>query len=298
MAPWARAAALLALFAGVPPRWWSAPCFAMAEGDEVQVEDDSKGSEGADAGADAGGAEESPEAAAQKAQAYQDSAKELTDKLAQLRALLDAKGEDADPALKERLKGLQSQLSSLGIGDLGGGGDGEIPSSPELTEFLSGCVAMSMRRVGVKRPSTVGALKRLADDKLTPEEAAKVDLYRMIGVCVNEFTEEELTQFKAGKLSILPKAYVDAAKKPEAEDQVKSLDASIWKELKKIAAGLVRELVGDTAEQGNVPFYVGLVGAVPVILMVGFLARKFVQLQQEKAAAAEKKEKRGGKKSR
>merc|ERR1712196_709349 len=101
---------------------------------------------------------------------------------------------------------------------MGLGGAGSIPSSPELTEFLSGCVAMSMRRVGVKRPSTLGVLKRLADGKMTKQEAAGEQLVRMVGICVNEFTEQELKDFKAGKLQVLPKAYVEAAKKPEAKN--------------------------------------------------------------------------------
>merc|ERR1719359_64343 len=134
-----------------------------------------------------------------------------------------------------------------------------------------------MRRVGIKKPSTIGALRRLADGKLPPEEAAKIDLYRMVGVCVNEFTEEELSQFKAGTLTMLPKIHVDASKKPAAEEYVKGLDANIWKELRTIAGGLVRELVGDDPDS-SVNFYVGLVWAVPVVLMVGFLAQKFMAL--------------------
>lgn len=284
--------ALLAVLAGVC-HWQGHPlCLAAAEAEpEAEV---SEGEAGASTGADAA----SGDGAEAKGADFSESAKDLGEKLNQLRALLDAKGEDADPALKERLAGLQSQLSALGIGDaLGGGGGSAIPSSPELTEFLSGCVAMSMRRVGVKRPSTLGALRRLVDGKMSPSEAAKVDLYRMIGVCVNEFTEDELTQFKAGKLTVLPKSYVDASKKPTAEEHVKNLDENIWKELRVIAAGLLKEIVGDT-EQSQVPYYVGLLGAVPVVLMVGFLARKFFDMQREKVEKSEKKEKRSGKKSK
>merc|ERR1712224_89739 len=155
----------------------------------------------------------------------------------QLKALLDAKGEDADPALKERL----------------------------------------------------------ADGKMTKEEASKVDLIKMVGTCVNEFTEQELKDFKAGKLQVLPKAYVEASKKPEAEKNVLEIEDGIWNELQKIAGGLVTQLVGDSNEKDMTSTnYVAMVGAVPLILMLGFLGRKFIMLQQEKG---EKKEKRKGKKS-
>merc|ERR1719327_2057576 len=103
-----------------------------------------------------------------------------------------------------------------------------------LASGTTGCVAMSMRRVGVKRPSTLGILKRLADGKMTKEEASKVDLIKMVGTCVNEFTEQELKDFKAGKLQVLPKAYVEASKKPEAEKNVLEIEDGIWKELQKI----------------------------------------------------------------
>merc|ERR1719253_303812 len=63
--------------------------------------------------------EETDEEKAAKAEAFVDSAKELNEKLAQLKALLDAKGEGADPALKERLQGLQQQLQGLGLDGLG-----------------------------------------------------------------------------------------------------------------------------------------------------------------------------------
>merc|ERR1719440_329775 len=110
---------------------------------------------------------------------------------------------------------------------MGGGAPG---SNKDLTEFLSGCVAMSMRRAGVQRQSTLGSLRRLADNKLPPEEAAKQELWKMVGVCVADFTEEEFADFKSGKLKMLPKAYVDASKKPEAEKKVMEIDAQVWKE--------------------------------------------------------------------
>merc|ERR1711988_750631 len=149
----------------------------------------------------------------------------------QLKALLDAKGDTADPDLKERLAGLQSQLGALGLGDLGnlGAGAGSLPPSKELQEFLTSCVAMSMKRIGDSRSSVITALRLLVKDKLTPADAATMELWRMTATCINELTEQELQQFKNGKLRQLPKTYVDLSKKPEATKQVTDLEENVWK---------------------------------------------------------------------
>jgi len=222
----------------------------------------------------------------------EDSAQELSDKLAQLKALLDAKGEGADPELKARLDSLQGQLGALGLGDIIGGGGAMAPSQ-ELTEFLTGCVAMSLRRAGAQRPATIGALRRLAEDKLSPDEAAKLDLWRMVGACINDLTQQELEQFKEGKLVMLPKAYVEMSKKPEVEESVKGLEETMWNELKTISRALLKELIGNTEEQ-KPPVMFGALFAIPLLGVFAFLAKKFMDMQGE---AGTKKEKKKGKKS-
>jgi len=64
----------------------------------------------------------------------------------------------------------------------------------------------------MQRPATLGALRKLVDDKMPPEEAAKNELWRMVGVCITEFKEDEFADFKAGKTRVLPKTYVDGPK--------------------------------------------------------------------------------------
>jgi len=210
----------------------------------------------------------------------------LSDKLAQLKALLDAKGEGADPELKARLDSLQGQLGALGLGDMIGG-EGMAPSK-ELTEFLTGCVAMSLRRAGAQRPATIGALRRLAEDKLSREEAAKLNLWKMVGACINDLTQQELEQFKAGKLQQLPKAYVEMSKKPEAEEAVTKIDDSMWNELRTISKALLKELIGNTDEQ-KPPVMFALMFAIPLLGAFAFLAKKFMDMQAETGTKKEKK---------
>lgn len=222
---------------------------------------------------------------------FEDSASELTDKLAQLKALLDAKG-DVDPDLKAKLDGLQSQLASLGLGDLGGSGYSSVPVK-ELQEFLTSCVGLTMKRVGASRPATIGTLKRLANGKLTPTEAATQDFWRMTATCINHLTELELQQAKGGGLQKLPNQYVEMSKKPEAEKGVLDLDQHIWKELKSVAIALV----GVQEDAPKPPMIYGLIAAVPLVCVLGFLGKKFFDMQAEQDGKKNKK-KRDGKKSK
>lgn len=240
------------------------------------------------------GEAEDPEAAA-KAQEYLNSANDLQDKLAQLKALLDAKGADADPALKERLAGLEQQLGSLGLGSL----TGSAGSSPELTEFLSACVAMTVRRTGLQRPSTLSALSRVADGTMSREDAKQNDVWRLVATCIGQFTEDEFEQYKAGQVPSLPKSYVELAKKPEAEAAVGELDDSVWGELKTIAGGLVKEL---NAGKEAPPMFYGTIALIPFGLAMAFLAKKFFDMQKRHEDKDKKKKNKGdsgsGKKSR
>lgn len=228
-----------------------------------------------------------------KGQEFADSAKELQEKLAQLKALLDAKGEGTDPALQERLAGLQNQLETLGLGDLSNMGG--LQRSPELSEFVQTCIALSVRKAGMNRPSVIGALRRLGDDKMSMQEAAQIDLYRLFAVCANELTEEEHQNFKKSKLAVMPKAYVDAAKKPEAEALVTGLDAAIWAELKVIAGGLSKELGGRRDDSTGPSVMWGVVAFVPMSLVIGFLTKKFIDMQKSQE---EKKDKKASKKTK
>jgi len=261
------------------------PKFAF--GDDAEVTDDVAAT---DSSTVEGGSD--PETTPEDAAKLEDSAQELSQKLEQLKALLDAKGDTADPDLKERLAGLQSQLGALGIGDLGANLGAALPQTKEVQEFLTSCVAMSMKRIGSQKASVLNALRLLAKDKLKPEDAAMMDIWRMTATCINELTEQELQQFKNGKLSQLPKTYVEMSKKPEAEKQCRELDDGIWKELKVIATALV----GDQ-EEPKPPVIFGLMAGIPVVLVVGFLAKKFFDMQAEKDAKKDKK-KREGKKSK
>merc|ERR1719229_116652 len=214
---------------------------------------------------------------AAKAATIVDSAKDLQEKLGQLKALLDKKGDAADPALKERLAGLEQQLSGLGLGGLTGAP--EEASSPELREFLGGCVMMSMRRSGAQRPATLGALAKLADTAITMERAGDHEFVRMVATCVNELTDEELKQYKAGKLQVLPKTLAAKAAQAESKAEVLKIEAPVWAELQLIAGAIRKQIVGDE-EARQPPIIQGLVAGIPVLGMIFFLGLKFREMQK------------------
>jgi len=113
---------------------------------------------------------------------------------------------------------------------------------------------------------------------------------------VGEFREDEFADFKAGKMKILPKAYVDQSKKPEAEAKVLEIEAQVWEELRKISAGLLQELTGGSGEKP--PFNVAYLAFIPVGLMVAFMGKLFWDMQksnEEKASKAAKKEQKKAK---
>ena len=100
--------------------------------------------------------------------AFADSARELQEKLAQLKGLLAAKGGGIDPALKDRLDGLSNQLTGLGIS--AEGADGAMAQvaggidNKEAEKFVATCVTLAMKRAGIRRPTTLGALRQLASE--------------------------------------------------------------------------------------------------------------------------------------
>jgi len=249
----------------------------------VEVEVEAEGEDSSSVGGDDAPADAPADAAS--GEAFADSARELQDKLAQLKALLDAKGGDADPQLKERLAGLEDQLKGLGLDGLTGGAG----SNKELTEFLSGCVVLTMRRVGFQRPSTVGNLRRLADKKFTTEQASKIDFFKMVAVCVSDFTEEQYADYKQGKVKVLPKAMLDEAKKPEAVKKVLDIDAEIWGELHHVAGILIEQF----APSGDKPqTWYGWLAAVPLLGMIGYLAFRFREMQKKDTAKKDKASKK------
>lgn len=220
-----------------------------------------------------------------------ESAKELQEKLAQLRALLDKKGDAVDPALKERLNGLSSQLSSLGLGD------GTEETNPALREFLGGCIVMSVRKAGARRMSTLSSLEKLADPSTTLEQAAEDELGRMAGCCVNELTDDELSQFKSGRLQALPNAIAAKAAKPESRDEVLKIEPPIWAAMKEMAKAVQESMKGDVTDNSP-PIWQGVVAGIPVLGMVLAMAYKFKEMQKRDEEKKTKSAKKEAKKSR
>jgi len=244
---------------------------------EVEVEDGEEDTAAAEAPEVSGGGSAASLAA---------SAQELQEKLAQLKGLLEKRADGADPALQERLKGLEAQLKSLNLQ-----GDSDLGENRELHEFLAGCLMMSLRRAGPKRPAATGALRRLASGSITQQEASELEIFRMVAVCVNELTDAEHEQVKVGKLAILPKALAEKASAPEAKSQVMSIEADVWGALKE-ATGALLEQLGDDSTSQRPPVFQGLLAAVPVTIMVAFLAKKFFDMQNRETMKKDKSAKK------
>jgi type VI protein secretion system component VasK len=263
-------------------------CVSCVTGQEVEAASPASEVE-VEAASPASEEEVEPEADANSdasAEKIVDSAKELSEKLGQLKALLDKKGDGADPALKARLEGLEQQLSGLGLGNLV---NPEQASSPELREFLGSCVMMSLKRAGAQRPATLAALARLADKETTMERAGDFEFVRMVAVCVNEMTDDDLREIKSGKLTVLPKGLAAKAADPESKAEVLKIDAPVWAELQVVAAAMQKQLVGDSEAQ-RPPITQGLLAAVPVFGMIALMAWKFWEMQKREAAKQDKKQ--------
>lgn len=298
MAPW-RAAALVALGLLLPGPPGSLRVASAQDG--VDVNEADKVPEAGGAGKEAASEEaedaevvgdeaEDGEEAASEPGNVMDSAKELQDKLGQLKALLAKKGDSVDPELKERLQGLEQQLDSLNLDGLTGLAGGAGSGSKELQEFLGGCIMMSLRRAGARRPQTLGALRRLAKG-VTQEEGADVELVRMVAVCVNELTDVELGQFRAGQLQILPQHLTAQAAQPSGRDAVLGIEATVWEQLGPVAAAMQEQLVGDV-DANKLPGSTALIAGVPLLLIFAFLGKKFFEMKQREVHKKDKGKKK------
>merc|ERR1712070_548040 len=117
------------------------------------------------------------------------------------------------------------------------------------------------------------------------------DLWKMVGACINDLTQQELEQFEEGKLVQLPKAYVEMSKKPEAEEAVINIEDAMWSELKTISTALLGQLVGNT-EDNKPPVMFGALFAVPLLGVFAFLGKKFMDMQSETGTKKDKKKKK------
>jgi len=216
---------------------------------------------------------------------FAESAKELQDKLAQLTALLDAKGDDVDPQFQERLVGLKEQISKLNLGGLQGNDGGGIG------ELVGGCAALAMRRAGMSKPSTMSQMRRIASGKLSQSQAAELELMRMITVCIYEMSTEELQLFKAGKLSILPSGMALKAAEQEAKQQVVDMEADMFSEVQTVAKGLIEQMGGEQKDSG-LPMTYGVLAAVPLLCIFAFLGKKFMDMQKREEGRKDKSKKK------
>jgi len=254
------------------------------------------------------------EAAADAApsQSFTDSARELREKLGQLKSLLDKRSDSVDPGLKERLEGLTKQLSSLGLDGLADMTDSRLDGVADMTEskksaekqVITACISMAVKRVGLKRSVALRSLKMLASGTMKPQVASEDQLMRTIVVCLGGLSDAEFKQFTAGKLDTLPKALADKAVSSASKAEVLALEGEfpgIWEQLASAASPVYMSLKEAAAKEAPppVPIRYGLLAGVPIVLAVAFLSKKFLDMQQDlKMKVKLKKEKVAKKKGK
>lgn len=196
-------------------------------------------------------------------------------------------GDGMDPALNARLKGL------LDLEDLDGEGGGEPSAANELTGT---CLVLAATRLGTKRSSTLAALERLGQEALPRAEAADIELARMTAVCINEletykFSEKEEAELKADKQAMLPDAFAVKAATAEGRQQVLDIPDTVWAELRTFSQTFHQKTVGE-AQAYELPKGAGLFALIPVLFAVGFLGKKFMDIQNEKKVQKKEKSKK------
>jgi len=225
------------------------------------------------------------------------TAQALSEKLQGMKASLAAAGENADPELAERVKNLEKDLKEMGLEYMQTVDEGSDKSRnpQDVKDFLSACLILSVQKLGTQRAATQKSLQKL-EDEVPAAGLAKDELWRMVAECVTSFTAEEFKDFKAGLIKRLPDAYVEASKKPEAEQKLLEVDANVWKLLKGVAKGLLVEMKGDP--QAPPPIGFGMLALIPVGLAVAFLFKLFRDMQMREEERKGKKDKKEAKKSK
>jgi len=245
---------------------------ARAEDDEDMVDDS------VDLDADEFGEEEGGQPGGDQA--------DLWAQVAQMKELME-KGGDVDPEMKAKLA---EQLDKMG----GGGGAAAAPLDPK--DAMAGCFALSTQKAGVKSPKTMTALKQLADG-ITREEGGKVEIARMVAVCLEDVTSADIAAQKSGSLLELPRGIYNKAITSDGRKSVKATSDEIWAEMSKAAKTAIKELTADLnpVKKSSGGSTMGLLALVPVALVVGFMIKRLLDMQKEnetKKSSSGKKDKK------
>uniref|UniRef100_A0A7S2AGY7 Transmembrane protein n=1 Tax=Alexandrium andersonii TaxID=327968 RepID=A0A7S2AGY7_9DINO len=240
------------------------------------------------------------EDAASVADASESSLEELQKKLSQLKELVQKRGVEDPEWFKEKFEALSKQLSSMGLDSSNLGGDSQKDAEIQV---LTACLTLSIKSEGPRKSGTFSALQRMASGTLKAAEASELPLMRMVAVCAMRLSNTEYQSFTSGKLTSMPKPLVDKAALPAAKEDVLALEKdipSVWELLPTVAAPL-RDTMKEAAakESGPASNTYGLVAAVPLLLAIAFLAKKFVDMQNaQRERESSKKEKAAKKKQK
>lgn len=211
---------------------------------------------------------------------------ELREKLDEVNALIAARGGEVDQDTLDKVEGLERQLEALELQHV------ELALNASR---VPACMVMSAKRQGGLRNAGVkAALRGLAEDTLPVAEAAKMDLYRMIAVCIASVSVKDLEDFRDGKLLHLPDAYAEQAAGLEGEAQVAELFVEDWKYLSQLAAHFLQPPPGSGlfGRFESLLFLMFLI--VPAVNLFRFLRMWYHERSQRKQEA--KAPKKGGRK--
>lgn len=193
----------------------------------------------------------------------------MREKLDEVKALIAARSGDMDQDTLDKVESLERQLDAL---------ESQHTELALNASRVPACMAMSARRQGGLRNASVeAALRGLAEGTLPVAEAARMDLYRMIAVCIANVSVKDLEDFRDGKLPHLPDAYAERAEGPEGEAQVAELFVEDWEYLSQLAVHFL--------PQPGFSLFGRFGSSPPPMLFLMFLLVPFVNLLRYFSAA-------------
>merc|ERR1711879_74748 len=123
--------------------------------------------------------------------------------------------------------------------DQGGQDAADVDAS--AVDRPSACLILSATQMGINRRQTVATIKRFAEGEVPPTIATKINkLFRLVAVCLNHLTADEISEFQAEKLTAMPQSYVEKADDRDySKGLVEKIDEQTWLILKVLATNMV-----------------------------------------------------------
>merc|ERR1711972_859245 len=98
----------------------------------------------------------------------------------------------------------------------------------------------------------------------------------------------------AGKLTTLPSEMAQKAAAAEAKQQVLDMEPDMWTEVQTVSKGLLEQL-GSSEKDSGLPVKFGLLAAVPLLWVIAFFGKKFMDMQKREEERKDKSAKKKNK---